>query len=188
MPQFLPTPRCGESQRDSGLQPNGCPAEGQPWVKIGKPPQPQGGLRRLCSGHGATPSELNAAGTGDPRWLLRRDLGLEDEIPSGFSEGLVLLDGFGGTNCYRTQGRPLSPRSPHRGTVFLMSLRSSNLSNASRQRITTQIGARKVNKAERIGHALAKASCHELAGDLAGSMSGPRDIATNPKYLQGFGT
>lgn len=33
-----------------------------------------------------------------------------------------------------------------------------------------------------------KASCYDLASDLAGSLKGrPRDLATNPKYLQGFG-
>jgi len=32
-----------------------------------------------------------------------------------------------------------------------------------------------------------KLSCHDLARDLAGSMGGPRDIATNPKYMQDFG-
>ena len=31
------------------------------------------------------------------------------------------------------------------------------------------------------------ASCLDLAGDLAGCLSGPRDIATNPKYLEDFG-
>ncbi len=31
------------------------------------------------------------------------------------------------------------------------------------------------------------ASCLDLAGDLAGCISGPRDIATNPKYLEDFG-
>ncbi len=31
-------------------------------------------------------------------------------------------------------------------------------------------------------------SCFDLAHDLAGSLSGlPRDLATNPKYLDGFG-
>lgn len=34
----------------------------------------------------------------------------------------------------------------------------------------------------------AKASCHDLARDLAGSLKGlPRDLATNPKYMEGFG-
>ncbi len=33
-----------------------------------------------------------------------------------------------------------------------------------------------------------KATCYDLARDLAGSVKGlPRDLATNPKYLDGFG-
>jgi len=33
-----------------------------------------------------------------------------------------------------------------------------------------------------------KPSCYDLARDLAGSLKGlPKDIATNPKYLEGFG-
>ena len=31
------------------------------------------------------------------------------------------------------------------------------------------------------------ASCLDLAGDWAGCLKGPRDIATNPKYLDDFG-
>ena len=32
------------------------------------------------------------------------------------------------------------------------------------------------------------ASCYDLARDLAGTVKGlPRDLATNPKYLKGFG-
>ena len=31
------------------------------------------------------------------------------------------------------------------------------------------------------------ASCLDLAGELAGCLKGPRDIATNPKYLDDFG-
>jgi len=30
-------------------------------------------------------------------------------------------------------------------------------------------------------------SCLDLAGDLAGCLDGPRDIATNAKYLEDFG-
>ena len=31
-------------------------------------------------------------------------------------------------------------------------------------------------------------SCYDLAGDLAGSLKGlPRNLATDPKYLEGFG-
>ncbi len=33
-----------------------------------------------------------------------------------------------------------------------------------------------------------KASCYDLAHDLAGSLKGlPRDLATNPKHMEGFG-
>jgi Arc/MetJ-type ribon-helix-helix transcriptional regulator len=33
-----------------------------------------------------------------------------------------------------------------------------------------------------------KPSCYDLARDLAGSIKGlPKDIATNPKYMEGFG-
>ena len=33
-----------------------------------------------------------------------------------------------------------------------------------------------------------EATCYDLARDLAGSIKGlPRDLATNPKYLEGFG-
>ncbi len=33
-----------------------------------------------------------------------------------------------------------------------------------------------------------KATCYDLARDLAGSLKGlPRDLATNPKYMEGFG-
>jgi len=32
------------------------------------------------------------------------------------------------------------------------------------------------------------ASCYDLARDLAGSVKGlPRDLASNPKYMEGFG-
>lgn len=38
------------------------------------------------------------------------------------------------------------------------------------------------------GKAKNKPSCYDLARDLAGSIKGlPRDIATNPKYMEGFG-
>jgi hypothetical protein len=30
-------------------------------------------------------------------------------------------------------------------------------------------------------------SCLDLAGDLVGSVEGPVDLATNPKYMEGFG-
>jgi len=30
-------------------------------------------------------------------------------------------------------------------------------------------------------------SCYDLAADLAGIVSGPPDLSTNPEYLEGFG-
>lgn len=33
-----------------------------------------------------------------------------------------------------------------------------------------------------------KATCYDLAADLAGSLKGlPRDLATNPRHMEGFG-
>jgi predicted transcriptional regulator len=32
-----------------------------------------------------------------------------------------------------------------------------------------------------------KRSVTELAGDLVGSLEGPGDLSTNPKYMEGFG-
>jgi hypothetical protein len=34
----------------------------------------------------------------------------------------------------------------------------------------------------------AKGTCLSLARDLAGCVDGPRDLATNPKYMEGFGS
>ncbi len=56
--------------------------------------------------------------------------------------------------------------------------------------------ARRVTKSVLLRESLEKAlrarrgspSCFDLAGDLAGSLKGlPRDLAQNPKYLDGFG-
>jgi len=58
--------------------------------------------------------------------------------------------------------------------------------------------ARRTTKSSLVREALEKtlatraaggeASCYELAQDLAGSLKGlPRDLATNPKYLEGLG-
>lgn len=32
-----------------------------------------------------------------------------------------------------------------------------------------------------------RVSCADLAGDLIGSVSGPTDLATNPKHMEGYG-
>ena len=31
------------------------------------------------------------------------------------------------------------------------------------------------------------ANCHDLMAELCGSINGPKDLSTNPKYLDGFG-
>jgi Arc/MetJ-type ribon-helix-helix transcriptional regulator len=33
-----------------------------------------------------------------------------------------------------------------------------------------------------------KATCHDLLKDLCGSVKGRRDLSTNPKYMEDFGT
>jgi hypothetical protein len=58
--------------------------------------------------------------------------------------------------------------------------------------------ARGVTKSEVVRESLEKelrkrpsggaVSCYDLARDLAGSLKGlPKDLATNPKYMEGFG-
>lgn len=58
--------------------------------------------------------------------------------------------------------------------------------------------ARRVTKSRLVRESLEKAlyekpaagavSCYDLARDLAGSVKGlPRDLASNPKYMEGFG-
>jgi predicted DNA-binding protein len=57
--------------------------------------------------------------------------------------------------------------------------------------------ARRVTKSEIVRESLEKAlrvqrgkavSCYDLAPDLAGKLKGlPKDLATNPKYMEGFG-
>ena len=45
-----------------------------------------------------------------------------------------------------------------------------------------------LEKALRSRTRTAEASCFDLASDLAGSVKGlPKDLAVNPKYMEGFG-
>jgi len=58
-------------------------------------------------------------------------------------------------------------------------LRRMNKSALVRAALERELASAKARK---------KPSCYDLARDLAGSLQGlPKDIATNPKYLQGFG-
>ena len=64
--------------------------------------------------------------------------------------------------------------------------------------LANQAKARRVTKSWLVRESLVKAlceqespgtgSCYDLARDLAGSVEGlPRDLADNPKYMDGFG-
>ena len=62
-------------------------------------------------------------------------------------------------------------------------------------RVESEARKRRVTKSEVIRDCLEQSlngkhkpvSCLDLAGDLAGCLSGPKDLATNPKYMKGFG-
>ena len=57
--------------------------------------------------------------------------------------------------------------------------RRTTKSSVVRECLEKALGARPPN---------GEATCYDLARDLAGSLKGlPRDLATNPKYMEGFG-
>ena len=60
---------------------------------------------------------------------------------------------------------------------------------AKARRVTKSAVVRdSLEKALRGGPPGGDASCYDLARDLAGKVKGlPRDLATNPTYMQGFG-
>jgi Arc/MetJ-type ribon-helix-helix transcriptional regulator len=64
--------------------------------------------------------------------------------------------------------------------------------------LDSEAKARRVTKSELVRESLEKAlrkqsperavSCYDLARDLAGTVKGlPKDLAVNPKYMEGFG-
>ncbi len=58
-------------------------------------------------------------------------------------------------------------------------LRQTNKSALVRAALERELAPKKTRK---------NPSCYDLARDLAGSIKGlPKDIATNPKYMEGFG-
>ena len=75
-----------------------------------------------------------------------------------------------------------------------VSLKLSDELNTKLEQVSKQRGAR---KSDVIREALesyfadskngAGVSCLDLAGDLVGCLDGPADLATNPKYMRGFG-
>lgn len=66
----------------------------------------------------------------------------------------------------------------------------ARLKEAARTRRTTQSSVVRecLEKGLEPGASASEPSCYDLARDLAGSLKGlPRDLATNPKYLDGLG-
>ncbi len=64
------------------------------------------------------------------------------------------------------------------------------LEKVSRARRTTKSSVVRESLEQTLGSGTIaeEASCYGLARDLAGSVKGlPRDLATNPKHLEGFG-
>jgi hypothetical protein len=64
--------------------------------------------------------------------------------------------------------------------------------------LDSEVKARRITKSSLVRESLEKAlrkpspgsavSCYDLARDLAGSVKGlPKDLAENPKYMEGFG-
>jgi len=75
---------------------------------------------------------------------------------------------------------------------------SLKLPDALLREVENEARLRRVTKSELVRASLEKAltegrggagvSCYDLARDLAGKVKGlPRDLATNPAYLKGFG-
>lgn len=64
-----------------------------------------------------------------------------------------------------------------------------SLTRTARQRKTTKTAVlRAALEAFLASHPnRSRVTCWDLASDLAGSVSGPADLATNPKYMEGFG-
>jgi len=86
------------------------------------------------------------------------------------------------------------------GAYYARSMRtiSVKLPDELLAQLTRQARARRVTKSSLLRESLEKslaeqpkvgaASCYDLARDLAGSVKGlPRDLADNPKYMEGFG-
>ena len=75
---------------------------------------------------------------------------------------------------------------------------SLKLPDALLERLERESRLRRMNKSALVRAALerelfgksenAEPTCFDVAADLAGSVKGlPKDIATNPKYMEGFG-
>lgn len=83
-------------------------------------------------------------------------------------------------------------------TIEVMRTISLKLPDDLLAELEREAKARRVTKSDLVRQSLATAlrrrprqrtdSCYDLARDLAGSLKGlPRDLASNPKYMDGFG-
>jgi hypothetical protein len=82
-------------------------------------------------------------------------------------------------------------------TVFMQTI-SLKLPEDLMNELTSEAKARRTTKSQVVRDSLEKAlrkqpagtevSCYDLARDLAGTVKGlPKDLADNPKYMEGFG-
>ena len=85
-----------------------------------------------------------------------------------------------------------------RNTMFGMNTISLKLPDRLLELLEAESRARRTTKSSLVRECLEQAlaarppggapTCYDLARDLAGSVKGlPRDLATNPKYLEGLG-
>ncbi len=90
------------------------------------------------------------------------------------------------------------PANVARITIAAMNTISLKLPDRLLELLESESRARRTTKSSLVRECLEKTlaappaggrvTCYDLAGDLAGSVKGlPRDLATNPKYLEGFG-
>jgi Arc/MetJ-type ribon-helix-helix transcriptional regulator len=64
----------------------------------------------------------------------------------------------------------------------------ADLDKEAKARRVTRSGVVRESLQRTLRRRTPKPSCYDLARDLAGSVKGlPRDLATNPKYMEGFG-
>ena len=65
----------------------------------------------------------------------------------------------------------------------------ARLAAVARQRKTTKAAIVRdaLNAFVNGGSRIAKGSAYELAEDLIGSLSGPRDLSSNPRHMEGYG-
>jgi hypothetical protein len=72
-------------------------------------------------------------------------------------------------------------------SLRLPKLLGSQLAEEARRRRTSKSAVIRECVEAMLHGSPAKPSCLDLAGDLAGCLEGTPDLATNPKYMDGYG-